>query len=66
MKTRKIIIDGIIHKDNLKKGKFGWYDFPICVRKDFGKITKEGITKCGILPKYFRKVHMVITVSEVK
>ena len=56
MKTEKIIIDGIIHKKALKKGKFGWYDLPICTRKKF-----EGIVK-----KYFRKVHVVITVRELK
>ena len=59
MKTRKIIIDGIIHKENLKKGKFGWYDLPICTRKKF---VQEG----GIVNKYFRKVHMVITVKGIK
>ena len=56
MKTRKIVVDGIIHKSHLKKGKFGWYDLPICTRKIFK----------GIVKKYFRKVHVVITVGELK
>ena len=58
--SRKIVIDGIIHKDSLKKGEFGWYDLPIW---SFSARRREFK---GIVPKYFRKVHVVITVENLK
>jgi hypothetical protein len=56
-KARKIIIDGITHKDYLSKEDFGWWYLSICTRKDFPE---------GIYTKDFRRVHIVMTVKDVE
>jgi hypothetical protein len=56
-KDRKIVIDGITHKDYLSVKDFGWWSLPICVRKDFPE---------KIYAKYFKRVHIVMTVKDVE
>ena len=61
--TKKLIIDGITHVQYLKKGKFGWWDLNVCTRKRL--LSGKAIEKVAFSPKYFKKVHIVITIKEI-
>lgn len=51
---KRLVINGIVHKDCLKKKQFGWYDIIVCTR-EVG----------GIANKHWRKVQIVITIDKI-